>query len=428
MNSTTRILAALLFLASGLGAQSPQTVVIEGQDLHGGGTVTGIRYVHLIAPDAWVIQVTTDQPQSHSAVLRQGALALGGPLWKRVGDRVEEPGGARIAAFDSFTSEELGFVIWNARLRDTPGGPTDDEAVYFEDKLWIQEGPIAPVPGTDFPLGSRWISFDDVRCSMQDGSLLLRGRADDPTVAGPDETFAAFGTLCGSIGILCGLERFAQEGWPALGTGQLIEAVRLEPGTAAIAPTNITAVWSCDLAGPTGSDGCVYKFAYPGQQTLLAQEGTPSPVAGRNWGPLDDPGVHVNSAGAWTLRATLDASDAIIVKDGAVFVRAGDTLPAIAPFTLDGFGRGRALLDQDGHVIWYGHWNEHGHPSEALFRDDQVLVRARQTIVDGQLLVGLSSGPDDLAITPQGGHLLFKGTLVGGLEGAFTLELGAGTQ
>src|SRR5687768_15959242 len=138
MNSTTRILAALLFLASGLGAQSPQTVVIEGQDLHGGGTVTGIRYVHLIAPDAWVIQVTTDQPQSHSAVLRQGALALGGPLWKRVGDRVEEPGGARIAAFDSFTSEELGFVIWNARLRDTPGGPTDDEAVYFEDKLWIQ--------------------------------------------------------------------------------------------------------------------------------------------------------------------------------------------------------------------------------------------------------------------------------------------------
>jgi hypothetical protein len=423
MSSTTRILTALVLLARGLCAQAPQPVVIEGQLLPGGGTVTGIRYVHLTG--GFVVQVTTDQPQSSSAVLRQSGFTLGRPLWKRVGDRVQEPAGARIAAFDSFTSELFGGVVWNAQLRDTPGGAADDQVVYFEDKLWIQEGPIGAWPGTDFPAGSLWISFDDVRCSLQDGSVLLRGRADDPTMAGPDETFAAFGTLCGSVGILCGLERFAQEGWPAPGTGQLIEAVRLEPGAAAIATDNATAVWSCDLAGPTGSDGCVYKFTLPAQHTLLAQEGTPSPVAGRNWGPLDDPGVHVNASGAWTLRATLDASDAIIVKDGAVFVRAGDTLPAIAPFTFDGFGRGRALLDPDGHVIWYGHWDEHGHPSEALFRDDQVLVRAGQTLVGGQLLVGLSSGPDELSITPQGDLLLFKGTLAGGLEGAFTLELGA---
>jgi len=422
MNSTTHILAALFLLAHGLGAQAPQPVVIEGQSLPGGGTVTGIRCVQIIG-GGWVVQVTTDQPESRSAVLRQGGFTPTRPLWKRVGDRVLEPGGARIAAFDSFSSELFGGVVWNAQLRDTPGGATDDEVVYFENKLWIQEGPIVSPP-TDFPAGSLWISFDDVRCSVQDGYFLLRGRADDPTMAGPDETFAAFGTLCGSVGILCQLERFAYEGWPAPGTGQLIEAVRLEPGAAAIAPTDASVVWSCDLTGPTGSDGCIYKFIYyPEQHTLLAQEGTPSPVAGRNWGPLDDPGVHINSSGAWTLRATLDAGDPIIVKDGAVFVRAGDTLPAIAPFTFDGFGRGRALLDQDGHVVWYGHWNEHGHPSEALFRDDQVLVRAGRTLVGGQVLAGLSSGPDDLSLAPQGELLLFKGTLAGGLEGAFTLEL-----
>jgi hypothetical protein len=42
------------------------------------------------------------------------------------------------------------------------------------------------------------------------------------------------------------------------------------------------------------------------------------------------------------------------------------------------------------------------------------------------VLVGLSSGPHDLALAPQGGLLLFKGTLDGGLKGVFTLDLGPG--
>src|SRR6188768_1009872 len=79
MSSTTRILTALVLLARGLGAQAPQPVVIEGQLLPGGGTVTGIRYVHLVG-DGFVVQVTTDQPQSSSAVLRQGGFTLGRPL------------------------------------------------------------------------------------------------------------------------------------------------------------------------------------------------------------------------------------------------------------------------------------------------------------------------------------------------------------
>ena len=426
----TRVLLALAVLASALGAQSLETVVLEGQALPGGGTVTGIRYVHLNPGEAWLVQVTTDQPRSPSAVLRKGIFwsSGDGPLWHEVGDRVPDPAGARIAAFDSFSNELFGGVCWNARLQGTPGGSSDDEALYFENSLWIQEGPIESFPSTDFPPGSRWISFDDLRATSQSGEVLLRGRADDPTVAGPDETFAAVGSLCGTVGLLCGLERFAQEGWHAPGTARLIESVRLEPGAAAIAPQNVDAVWSCDLAGAVDSDGCVYQtHFFPMQHVLLAQEGSPSPVAGRRWGPLDELGLHVNSSGSWTLRAALDASDpatdAIIVKDGAAFVREGDTLPDIAPYTFDGFGRGRALLDQGGHVVWYGHWDEHGHSSEGLFRDDRLLVRTGQ-VIGGQVLASLGSGPDDIALTPKGDMLLFKGTLAGGLEGAFVLEVG----
>ena len=105
-------------------------------------------------------------------------------------------------------------------------------------------------------------------------------------------------------------------------------------------------------------------------------------------------------------------------------MREGDTVPAIAPYTFDGFGRGRAHLDQSGRVVWYGHWDEQGHQVEALFRDDEVLVRTGQTTINGQLLVGLSSGPDDLSVSPPGDLLLFKGTLEGDVEGAFSLDLG----
>lgn len=429
MHPTTRSLVALVVLAGALGAQSPRTVVLEGQALPGGGTVTGIRFVHMIPGGYWLVQVTTDQPHRPSAVLRrEGLWPAAGPVWKQVGDPVTQPAGARIAGFDSFTNELFGGVCWNARLQDTPGGDTDDEALYFESSLWIQEGPIGSWPQTDFPAGSRWLSFDDLRCSLQSGEVLLRGHADDPTMAGPDETFVAVGGLCGSIGILCTLDRIGQEGWPAVGTGRLIEAVRLEPGAAAVSPNSYRFLWSCDLEGPAETDGCVYSFSYPAQNELLAQEGSQSPVAGRRWGPLDDLGLQVNSSGSWTMRATLDAgdltSDALIVKDGAVFVREGDSVPDIAPFTFDGFGRGRAQLDQSGSVVWYGRWDEHGHPSAALFRDDRLLVRTGQTTIDGRLLVGLSSGPDDLALTPQGELLIFKGTLEGGVEGAFVLELG----
>lgn len=426
MHTSLRILA-LALLAGTPGAQSPQPLVIEGQALPGGGTVTGIRFVHLDSWGGWLVHVTTDDPLAPSAVLREGSPWPAGPVWKQVGDPVGEPTGAHIAAFDSFSSELFGGITWNARLRKTPGGSADDQALYFENSLWIQTGRIEAWPSTDFPPGSTWLSFDDLRCSVQSGEVLLRGRADDPTVAGADESFVAVGGLCGSIGILCGLDRIAQEGWPAAGTSQLIEAIRLAPGAAAMSPQSAHVVWSCDLVGPVAFDGCVYSFSFPTDNVLLAREGLPSPVPGRRWGPLDDPGLDVNSGGSWTLRATLDATDpatdAIIVKDGADFVREGDTVPAIAPFPLEGFGRGRALLDGSGRVVWYGQWTEQGHRTEGLFRDDELLVRPGQATVGGQLLEGLGSGPDDLALLPTGGQLLFKGTLAGGLEGAFLLDL-----
>ena len=90
MNAMLRIVAALAVLASALGAQTPYALVIEGQSLPGGGTVTGIRFLHLDAGAGWLVHVTTDEPSVPSMVLRKGDLYPPGPIWKQIGDPVPE--------------------------------------------------------------------------------------------------------------------------------------------------------------------------------------------------------------------------------------------------------------------------------------------------------------------------------------------------
>ncbi|MEM7310591.1 MAG: hypothetical protein AAF682_28200 [Planctomycetota bacterium] len=414
-------LASSLALSAASASQSPTPLVLSGQPLPGGGTVTGIGAVHVGSAGDWLVETSTDLPQSPALVLRWS-----GP-WKKIGDPLVQPTGATIADFGSFSTELFGGVAWVARLAGTAGGATDDEAVYFESSMWMQKGPVTP-GFTNLPAGSQWLSFADVRCSSDRGSVLIRGRLDDPTIAGTDESYLALGWLCGSVGVLCGVDRLISAGQPAPGLEAIVEEVRLAPARADVAPTGGQLVWSCDLRGFPTSDGCVYRYdASAGQHVLLAREGSPAPVPGRDWGPLDSPAVDVNSSGSWTLCATLDASDpasdAVLVQDDVVLAREGDVLPSAAPAVLLGFGRGAARIDEAGRVVWYGRLSEPSGNSEALFRDGQLLVRTGVTRVGGRLLVGLDGGVDALSLSSLGNQLVFRGTLEGGVEGAFTLDL-----
>jgi hypothetical protein len=111
------------------------------------------------------------------------------------------------------------------------------------------------------------------------------------------------------------------------------------------------------------------------------------------------------------------------VKNGLVFAQEGDTLPAVAPAQLLNFGRGPALIMEDGRVLWYGRLSGPGRSAAALFLDDQVLVRTGVTKIGGRTLVGLNVGADSMSITPQDDQLVFTGTLAGGVEGAFSMDL-----
>lgn len=423
MSRTALVAAASLALPGLVAAQTPTPLVLAGDVLPDGSRVVEIGAVHVDFFGDWVVETRTDAAQDASVVLRSA-----GP-WKQLGDEVGVPAGATIASFDSFSTELFGGVSWVASLDGTPGGSADDAAVYFEGSLWLQEGPVQPWPGTNLPAGSHWLSFDDVRSSAAGGGVLVRGHLDDPSLPGDDETFLALGWLCGSVGVLCGVDVLAAEGHQAPGgVGELIESVRLAPESAALSPSASHLVWSCDLLGDEDTDGVVYRRASAnGIHKVLAREGSGSPVPGVRWGPLDGAAVDVNSSGQWTLVGRLDhddpSLDGVLVENGAVLAREGDVLAAVAPATVAGFGRGPALIDDSGRVVWRAALLEAGASSQALFVDDELLVRTGVTQIAGRRLVSLDGGAEAMSLTPDGERLVFRGTLVGGVEGAFALDL-----
>lgn len=133
------------------------------------------------------------------------------------------------------------------------------------------------------------------------------------------------------------------------------------------------------------------------REELVAREGQPAPVPGRTWGRFEDPRVD-QEKGHWTLAARLDASDPatapVIVRDGMAFRQAGESLPAIAPWKLTGFGDGPAIVDQQGRVLWYGSF-DHPDPGrdEALFLDETPLIREGITFLAGERVVGFGPRP-----------------------------------
>ncbi len=420
--TASAVLFAVLATGGILCAQSPVPLVLAGDSLPDGGTVTGIRFVEVDYFGDWSAQVTTDLSNYPTLVLKSGAP------WKAVGSPVQFPEGTTIAAFDSISAELFGGLIWNARLDGTPGGTEDDEALFYESKLWMQEGPLNSYLNTNLPHGTRWLSFNDVQASSANGVVMLRGRIDDPTLSGASESILAQGYMAGAPGLLVAMDRIVSAGQLAPTLSERIQSVRLAPDAASIAPGGGRLLWSCDLRGDPKVDGCVFRYiSGSAVHLLLAREGDPSPVAGRTWGPLEELAVDINSNGKWTIRAALDDSDlsndALIVKNGQVLAREGDAPAAVAPDVVDGLGRGPALVGDNGKVVWYAHLSGPGGPSEALFLDNQLLVRTGVTMIGGRLLEALSPESGSLALAPLDDLLVFRGTLAGAVEGAFSLDL-----
>ncbi|MEP0845761.1 MAG: PEP-CTERM sorting domain-containing protein [Phycisphaerae bacterium] len=399
--------AALFSAAAGAGTFPITPLLLEGDLVPGVGNVTTIDNIAVNNSGQWMVEADTNNADTNtdSVLMRTGALHL------REGDPIA-PAGASIGSFDSININNGGNSGWNFFL-DGTGSTSTDSGVYFNTTLLIQESNLATAPG--FSPGTPYIGWFEVKINNND-DMLMMASVDDPAIASTvDRAIVKINPVSGVQTLL------AKEGDVLPGQAGAVEDFGTGPHTFAY-NDNDDVMFFADVTGSTATDGLIYL-----NSAILAQEGSPSPVAGRNWSGLSSPELDINNSGEYVFSGTLDGdtnSNLLIVKNGAKFVQEGDSLPSIGAFTFTSFGSGPIEIDDSGNVLWYGDWNDADtNVDEGLFWNDVLIVQEGVTTIGGVLVDTLRGVEDGYHMSDNGRYVIFEAILVNGIEGAFMIEV-----
>lgn len=412
-------------------AQSITPLILEGDPIAGVGLVTGLQGIAITDSGTWLAEVDTDNADTTIDVV----LLRNGVILQREGSPVPAPPGALHNEFSSRSLRNDGTAAHIWALSNTPGGTTDNVALYVGPTLVLSKGSA--------PLASLWgagtihngLSWANLSTTNQ---ILLRGFVTDPTTTSiSSDWFASILTLDSSYApvsevvlarageILPG-QSFAVD---TVGSGQ--DAGCIGAGGRAIYRVSL-------FNAPSGTDSACYLWD-GANNVLIANEGTPAPVAGRNWGSLISPEFALNDLGDWVLKDNLDSTvtttQEIIVRNAAKFVQEGDPVPGLPAFTLTTFGNAPVSLTADGKVLWYGTWNDPVTTVDTgIFLDQTLLVQEGVTPVMGatfdalgNMQVSATAGQNgSMYVSPSGRFVIFTGRVGGSVNkrGIFLLDRG----
>ena len=388
----------------------------EGDLVTGVGNVTRIDNLAINDSGDWLVEADTDfaNTDQDQVLVRNGALHL------REDQALTDPAGASINTFDAINLNANGDSGWNFFLSGTSGG-SDDSGIYFNDQLVIQESDISTAAG--FSAGTPYIGFFEARIfPTVSERILVVASVDDPNIASSVDRALVIVEHDGS-GALVSETVVWKEGDVLSGQVDAIADFGTGPHQFAVSDAG-DVLFFADLEGLTTTDGVVYV-----NDTLLAQEGSPSPIVPRLYEFLSSRGNDLSNTGHHVFKANLDgntADDEILVVNGEVFRQEGDTLPDIAPFQLTSFGTGSGpvQISDAGHVLWFGDWSDPDTDVDTgLFLNDVLIVQEGVTQVGGVTIDTIASGQDAFALSDNGLWAIFEATLVGGIEGAFLLDL-----
>ncbi len=419
-NVVLSVVSILLACAVARGGTPPSIspVVLEGDSVPDVGAITTIDNVAVNNSGQWLVESDT----SHADTNADGVLLRDGALLLREGQALALPVGASIGSFDAININNNGNSGWNFFLDGTTGG-SDDSGMFFNADLIVQEGTESSASG--FSPGTIYIGFFDAQINDSNQILSVLS-VDDPAIATTvDRAIIQFDPhpMGGFIQVLV-----AKEGDVLPGQTESVTDFGTGPHTFAF-NNDGELMFVADLTGDALADGVVYVG-----ETIVAQEGQPSPVEGRNWMTLSTSvRMDLNNNGGYVHTGTLSgdtASDAIIVRNGEKFLQEGDTLPAIGGvFTFTSFGSGPVRITDNGDVVWFGDWNDPVTAQDTgLFINDTLLVQEGVTMIGGQLLTGLAAGVESgFYVSDNGDYIIFEGTLTGGVTGAFLITLATDT-
>ncbi|MEM7260409.1 MAG: choice-of-anchor tandem repeat NxxGxxAF-containing protein [Planctomycetota bacterium] len=401
-------------LCSPIDAQ-PIPLVVEGDSVPGVGLVTSISNIAVNSSGDWLVEADTDAGTDVDAVvIRNGSLYL------REGDPLAFPSGVAIGGFDSITLNDAGKSAFNFILDNTP----DNSGVFAgydqpnPPVIVIQEG--EPDPGDPLtPL----VGFFDVKPSGPD-TMLVIGTIDDPAITTSVDRGLYLWTLEPTTGEILASVRFAAEGDVLPGETSPVTDFGTSPHESAINDSGMVAFAADNDDGDT-----IYTFS-AGAFSLLAKEGNPSPLPGRNWGALTSIALDVNNSGQVVFRADLDGdenTDKVIVLNGAILRQEGDAPPGFPSFSITSFGTGPVHVDDMGRVLWYADWDDPNTDIDTgLFLDDTLLVQEGDVIPGVGTIDTLRGVEDGYHFSADGRYVIFEAVLQGNIDAAFLIDLRGG--
>lgn len=404
------------FLLPFSGTTPIQVVASEGDSVGGVGLVTTIAEASVNDAGDVLAEVDTDNANTDI----DGAVLFNGALLYQEGQALPLPLGATLDSFDSITGglNGAGDVAWNLFL-DGTAGTSDDSGIYLNDVLVFQEGAAPAVPG--LTAGTPFIGFFDVKHNDA-GQLLVMASVDDPAIASTVDRALVLFAIDGT-GAITGATLVAAEGQIPPGQTEAIADMETNAHNTALNAAG-QAMYIVDLAGDTLVDLAVYIDG-----TLVAQEGSPSPVAGRAWQSLSGAEIDLDDAGGWVISGDLDgdaADDAVIVTSAGVLAQEGGTLPAIAPSTFSGFGTtgssGPVYIGNNGNVLWSAEWD--GGASKGLFLNDRLLLELGVTMVGGLAVEEFFAVTEGYTLSPDGSKVVVRARLVGSVDVLLLIDVG----
>ena len=396
--------------------------VREGDNVAGVGLVTTIENVVINNSGQWFVETDTNNANTEiDGVLLSGTGSGGAfSLFLQHGQALAAPAGTTISSFDAVTINNNGDGGFNFFLDGAT--TTTDSGIFFNSALVMQESFISTAAG--LTPGTPYIGW--FATTINDSNqILLMASVDDAAIPTTVDRAIIRADVDGS-GALLAEKLYVKEGDSI--AGQLVTDFGTGPHSYAFNNAG-QAMFVADLDGATTGDGVV-AISDGDSTTVIAQEGTASGIQGRNWGTLSTSTVMaLNNNGDWAMRATLagdTTTDTVIVSNGQVVAQEGSGNAAIGSFVFTSFGTGPVDINDAGGVLYYGDWDDaNADIDTGLFLNDMLVVQEGVTTIDGIIVDTIASGQDAFSMSDNGRWLIFEGTLVGGIDGAFVVQIPA---
>lgn len=417
MNGRTWGIVTVLLVTSVALATPPvpiHSVVIEPETVAGVGDVIAINNMGVNGFGQWIVEANTNGVSTSNVVVLTGYQFTPFAVAYQEGQALSSPAGATISSFDALNINDSGNTGWNLFLSGPPSNM--DSGIFFNDQLVFQESSYSTAAGLS--PNTPFIGFFEAKIN-NNNDILVMASVDDPAIATTvDRALIKVSNPGGAY-----TETLIAKESDEIEPGVTIADFETGPHDFQIANDGGT-MYTAKLVGTgvtTANDLSVWVNG-----NMVAREGNAGP-AGRNYEFLSRTADSAAN-GNWVLKANLDGdttNDEVLIKNGAIWRSEGDPIPGQPGTSIVDFGltSGPVDIDDDGNVLWAATWSDGTATHKGLFYNDLLLVEEDVDYIDGVLLDSLSLGEDGFKLSDHGGWIIFEANLLGGLNGAFLLQV-----